>query len=304
MTMRALATRAAKHWPAVLLAAGAVVAIGLATLCIAERARNGILIRDVTYAPEHGERGRLDIMLPEGEGPFPVVVCIHGGGWYSGSKWDIRPTARRLRECGIATVIPNYRLSTTASHPAQFDDMLAVMDWLARHGADFHLDLSRVGLTGRSAGGHLAALVALQISQEPDPRYHLRCVAPFAAVTDLRLALQRPRNERIVEMIESLVGGPAAERVDLLAEASPIMRVNRNMPPTLLIHGADDPAVPASQAVAFADTLRQLGVDARACIVPGAGHDPFGPNADPARTEAAIDTYRTFLREHLTGDVP
>ena len=267
-----------------------------------QRAPGDTIIADIAYAPEHGERGLLDVMLPEGEGPFPVVVCIHGGGWRRGDKSGGRRMAGWLRELGIASVLPNYRLSTDAPFPAQRDDILAVMNWVAENAEVYGFDLDRVGLTGGSAGGHLATLVGVLVSRNPDPRYRIRCIGPNAAVADLRAATQLPPGDRGREMVELLVGGPVEEHTDLLAEASPMAHVHANVPPIMFFHGQNDPLIPAAQIVALVDTLRSLGVDARAHIVQGAGHSSFGRNPDPERPAAAVELFRAFFREHLVEE--
>ena len=109
------------------------------------------VLKDLIYRPG-SDRGLLDLTLPEGRGPFPVVVCLHGGGWTGGSKEKMAEYARLLSTAGFAAVASNYRLIGTHTHPAQEQDVFAVLDWIADHAADHALDPGRIGLTGASAG--------------------------------------------------------------------------------------------------------------------------------------------------------
>ncbi|MCZ9343065.1 alpha/beta hydrolase, partial [Streptomyces sp. TRM76130] len=102
-------------------------------------------------------------------GPVPVVVFVHGGAWRTGLRDDLGPRFRdwapgpfaRLARAGFAVVCPDYRLSGEAPHPAQQDDLAALLAWLRARAADLGVDAARTVLWGESAGGHLAALTAL-----------------------------------------------------------------------------------------------------------------------------------------------
>ncbi len=113
------------------------------------------------------DRGKLELFTPDGVGPFPVVVCIFGGGWIHGEKEIMEPYSRVLAEVNIASVNPNYRHTGTHCHPAQEEDISAVLDWVAGNAVVHGLDAQRIGLTGGSAGGHLCALVGLKTTRRP-----------------------------------------------------------------------------------------------------------------------------------------
>ncbi|MCE0448170.1 alpha/beta hydrolase [Streptomyces tricolor] len=129
---------------------------------------------------------------------MPVVVFVHGGGWRTGLRDDLGPRFRhwrpgpfaRLARSGPAVVCPDYRLSGEARHPAQLDDLRALLTWLRDRAGDLGLDPERVVLRGESAGGHLAALTALTTPQgTPAGRRPYAAASPWYAPTDLtRLA--------------------------------------------------------------------------------------------------------------------
>lgn len=124
-------------------------------------------IKDLPYMPEReGEvsdetRGAhlLDIYKPAdapADVPLPVIVDFHGGGLYYGNKENNECRDMLLAARGFAVVNANYRLVPSVSFPSQLKDAMAVLDWIAAHGAEYGLDVNRVSVTGDSAGGALA----------------------------------------------------------------------------------------------------------------------------------------------------
>ena len=252
---------------------------------------------DIQYA-DH-EKGWLDVMAPDGDGPFPVVVCIHGGGWQGGAKDDMHVFAEWLLSLGIAAVIPNYRLTDAAPHPAQEQDILASLEWMVDHANEFGFDVGRVGLTGVSAGGHLTAQIGTKASRNDDARFTVRCMYPLCPPTDMAaFALDNPD---IRNVLEALAGGPLEERVGLMRDASPIAHVHAGAPACCCVHGDSDGLVPCSQSVMFADALRAAGVPAEAVLVPGVDHAAYQPDSEPAEPLGGLDRYLAFFREHLSN---
>ena len=117
-------------------------------------------LRDIEYARVGNKSLKLDLYVPDGAGPFPVIVWVHGGGWTSGDKAlsasgpQVRQTAR-----GYAVASINYRFSQEAKFPAQIEDCKAAVRWLRAHAAEHNLDPARIAVWGDSAGGHLASLM-------------------------------------------------------------------------------------------------------------------------------------------------
>jgi PelA/Pel-15E family pectate lyase len=110
---------------------------------------------DLTYAPGR----QLDLYLPAGPGPHPVVLIVHAGGWDSGSRQMERPFARQLAARGFATAPVSYRLGKSGRFPAALHDLKAAVRWLRAHATEHNLDPTRIAVIGISAGGHLAALL-------------------------------------------------------------------------------------------------------------------------------------------------
>ncbi len=134
------------------------------------------MLTDLRYRPG-SDRGLLDLYLPDGAGPFPVVVAIHGGGWQQGDKEYMREYGEVLSAAGIAVAACNHRLTTTDPHPAQQDDIFTVLEWIAANAAEHALDPARIGITGSSSGGHLTALVGLKATKADRQARDTRCGA-------------------------------------------------------------------------------------------------------------------------------
>ena len=266
-----------------------------------ERPAGFSLTEDIAYGPE-GTWAKLDLMLPEGQGPFPVVLCIHGGGWRKGRKEQIRRYGRWIAEMGIAAVLPDYRLSRTAPHPAQEEDIFAVLDWIAANREEYSFDVHRIGLTGVSAGGHLTSLVGLKATRREGGSYTVKCIVPVSGPSDLRGVLGGPPDHRGVKRVAELVGGPPHEHVDKVRDASPILHVHPRAPACLAMHGADDAVVPAAQAIALVDSLQAVGVEARAIIVPGAGHTGYMPGSGRREPLGGLAEFQAFFRRHLLAE--
>ncbi|MCE9616005.1 MAG: alpha/beta hydrolase [Lentisphaerae bacterium] len=253
-------------------------------------------VYDIAYRADH-DRGTLDVFAPAGSGPFAVVVVLHGGGWVEGQKDHLRPYAEILNALGYVAVLPNYRLATTAPHPAQCDDTLAALDWVGAHGPEFGADPQRLGLTGTSAGGHLAALAGLIATREPSPAYSLRAVLPVCGVYDvpqwLRDCPQYRRN------VSALVGGIPEEMAHAMRDSSPITHIHGNAPPFCLTHGEMDVVVPPNQSLLFRNALAAAGVSVECHIVPDEPHTGLERVTRPGEPLGGLDAFHGFFRRHL-----
>ncbi|WP_225635566.1 alpha/beta hydrolase [Streptomyces solaniscabiei] len=245
------------------------------------------LLRAVPYAVHDGSRPlELDVWLPEEvpDGPPPVVVFVHGGAWRTGLRDDLGPRFRtwrpgpfaRLARAGFAVVCPDYRLSGEAVFPAPLDDLGAALAWLRTRAADLGVDAERVVAWGESAGGHLAALLALTA----DPALR-GCVVWYGA-TDLTAA--PPGTPEA-----ALLGAPAADAPGRAREASPVARVTPDAPPFLILHGDGDTVIPVTQGQALASALEAAGAEAAFRTVAGADHLWIGAaEADVERCFASV----------------
>lgn len=274
----------------------------------------------VTYATTPGFRPRLlDVQVPAGEGPFPVVVWIHGGGWLDGDRRFPPPTVPvellhgAVLGAGLALVSIDYRHSLEAPFPAQLHDVKAAIRYVRAFAGALGVDGDRIGVWGESAGGHLAALAglvgpdgaggaALEGAQgvgAGDTR--VAAVVDWYGVSDLVSIADHPMPvmpgmPEFPDPYEALLGGTEAERPELARAASPVTYAGGpDAPPFLLIHGTKDGLVPYSQSEQLAEALAGAGGDVTLRPVEGADHIFLGSPDVPAIVAESV----AFLSHHL-----
>ena len=128
------------------------------TTAITTTTTTGSTTTNVAYATTSSAQ-KMDIYLPTGAGPFPVVVIIHGGAFMMGDKGDETSNAAALVANGIAAVSINYRLSSEAIFPAQIQDCKAAVRFLRANATKYNLNPDKIGSWGSSAGGNLSSLL-------------------------------------------------------------------------------------------------------------------------------------------------
>jgi acetyl esterase/lipase len=237
-------------------------------------------VADIRYGEVLGFRPlELDLYLPPGpeaDGPLPVVVYVHGGGWQRGSRRDPPPLIAadfydQIAAGGFAVAAIDYRLSGEARFPAPLEDVRTAVDWVRDNADAYGLDAGRVFLWGDSAGGHLALLAALTGAA-------VRATVAWFPVTDLvsmpsDLAAAGGTPDPGPDSREArLLGGPAWSVPDLARQASPVTHASTAAPPILLLHGTVDDLVPAAQSVRLAEALGRAGATVELELVPGATH--------------------------------
>ena len=207
-----------------------------------------------------------DLLTPDGDGPFPVGVLVHGGFWREQHTLELTDDlARDLVRRGWAAWNIEFRRVGEVSQggwPLTFEDVASAVDALG--GLDAPLDLERVVAIGHSAGGHLALLAAAR----PQAAVRLAGVASQAGVYDLREADRHGLGEGATA---NFMGGHADEVPERYAEASPIERLPVGVP-LLLIHGDADQRVPIEMAYAYAEAARAAGDDVDLVARPGDDH--------------------------------
>ena len=149
----------------------------------------GLLIHENLIYARWGKRAMvLDLYLPtRHDGPLPVVIWVHGGGWQWGSHRTYRSAAMKLAKRGFATVCVEYRLAGEATFPAAVYDVKAATRWLRAHAAKYGLDPKRIGITGGSAGGNIAVLTAVTFGDKrfDGPGNHLDQSSKLQCVVSL-----------------------------------------------------------------------------------------------------------------------
>lgn len=224
------------------------------------------IYRNVHFASPGGHDLRMDLYVPQTAKPAPVVLWIFGGGWKFGSK-GYHMNLRNLTSAGIAIASIQYRTSSTAVYPAQLDDCRAAVQWLRVNGGRYGLDPQRIGASGESAGGHLAALLGTI-----EGKSRIRAVCGLYTPTDLISLGRKYAKSYKRSFLDKLLGGPIEQKLALAAEASPIKHVSAASPPFFLIHGEHDGLVPLEQSEMLLEALAHAGVESWLMVLPDKRH--------------------------------
>lgn len=293
---------------------------------------------DISYAPDTitdfvskyepqckpepaGSRRTLDIYLPnEGEGPYPVIIDIFGGGWCYGHKSShkLEPALNLLKR-GFAVVSINYSLSYQQPFPTQIYEVKAAIRFIRKYAAKYHLDGDRIALLGESAGAHLAAVTAcssassqlvdpswpnMDVSDEVQAVIAVYCPVHFGLMKELFAVEQQAWDLDTVigeygeeDSMESLLlGGAPKDKPEMVTMANPCTYINEKCPPFLFLHGDQDQVEPVVGAMMFAARIMAATTldNVQFQIVKGAHH-----NIHDFEEEWIYDVEAAFLNKKL-----
>jgi acetyl esterase/lipase len=268
---------------------------------------------DIAYASTSPNQ-LLDIYLPEtGDGPFPIVLHVHGGAFAIGNRRDIHIlTWLRALGFGYAVVSVEYRLSGEAIFPVGLQDAKAAVRWLRAHGGEYSLDAGRIAAAGGSAGGNYAAMLCVtggaSLFDDPALGNAEQSSAVQAAVDmfgptnflkmDEHLAASGlgPTNHSEADSPESrYLGARITDIPEKVRLADPATYVHAGMPPILIQHGTADSQVPVQQSLEFARAIEErVGPDCfELDVFQGGVHDDmvFDSDENMARVFGFLDRY-------------
>ena len=230
---------------------------------------------DIPYA-NLSPAQNLDIYLPEeGDGPFPVILHVHGGGFEMGDKRDMPVSAYFLGlKRGYAVVSVNYRLSNEAIFPAGLHDLKTSIRWLRAHQKEYMLDGNRIAACGGSAGGNYAAMLLLTPTVHEledlslgNPNYpcDVQAAVDMFGPTDFLMMDEQlaesglgPGDHSQADSPESkYLGAKITDVPEKVKLANPMTYIHKDMPPILIQHGRIDHLVPVQQSMIFVAKLNK-----------------------------------------------
>lgn len=251
------------------------------------------VFEDVEFSSPGGVSLKLDAHIPEGKGPFPTIILVHGGGWSAGTKQAnfIKPLFPLLDSTGYTWFTVDYRLVPKHPFPAAADDVEAAITFVKKNAKKYKVNPKRITIMGESAGGHLVELVGAR------NRQGLAAVVSFYGPLDIpEFTRQRfgdkPMTENMKQFFLVDEMNPAAWRK--LKEASGSAYLSRKTPPFLLIHGTKDEAVPYSLSDYDMKLLQAKGVKVERITVTDGIHGVVNWEKDPK-----FHTYKQPLVEWL-----
>jgi acetyl esterase/lipase len=217
-------------------------------------------IKDIEYKNINGKSLQLDLYKPANlQDPAPLLVFIHGGGWKSGKRSDYLIYLVDFARKGYVTATVSYRLLNDGPYPACAEDIRDAVGWFFRNGEKYGYDPDRIALIGGSAGGHLAMLGGYgwgETNGTADSINHkIKAVVDIYGPADLTTDYARNHT-----LVTSFLARSYEEAPALYEEASPVHYLDKDDPPTLILHGTSDRLVPISQSDYLKVKLDSLGV--------------------------------------------
>lgn len=237
----------------------------------------------VEYAHPGGKQLFLDLHVPDGPGPFPAAILVHGGGFDQGTRLtNVRPLFQPLADAGFAWFSIDYRLAPEFHFPQAIEDVNTAIVWVKAHASEYHLDVSKIALIGESAGG----LLVNYAGTHQTPQTRVAAVVDFYGPVDYAQLAQARRdhperfNMATINRHAANGGGIRFFEVEQLNAAglaklrslAPIAAVRSRMPPFLCIHGNKDDQVSFEQSVEMCDAMRKVDVPCKLITVEGGGH--------------------------------
>lgn len=236
--------------------------------------------KDIPYntGKNANPKEKLDVYYPEGVSNAPVLFFIHGGAWKKGDKSRYQHIGRYFAKNGIVTVTVSYRLSPEFKHPAHIDDVASAFAWTHKNIGKYGGDPDRIFVSGHSAGGHLAALLAL------DEKYlkkyglsskNIRGTIPISGIYyigKLNLPGGKLAKNASIEKVNEMFNDAFGKDDTKWEEASPIKYVHKDTPPMLILYGDKEPLYLRIQGDSLIKALNRAGAPAKLEVLKGETH--------------------------------
>jgi acetyl esterase/lipase len=267
--------------------------------------------KDLVYGRGGEVDLKLDLARPEGDGPFPAIVFIHGGGWLGGNRAGYATQIEEAARRGYVAVTITYRLmqfdnakketaTATQNFPAQIHDAKAAVRWLRANAEKYKIDPDRIGVTGGSAGGHLSLLVGLTDpdsklegeSGNPEQSSRVQAVVNVFGPTEMVTCYE---HSSVAWIFRLFLGGTPTEAAANYSLSSPVTFVSKDDPPVLTLHGDKDELVPVQQAELLDEKLKAAGAKHTLMVFKGQGHGFQGASAVEAN-KAMWDFFEVNLK--------
>ncbi|MFC2125348.1 alpha/beta fold hydrolase [Bacteroidota bacterium] len=266
---------------------------------------------NIKYSDVGGEELKLDLAQPSsGDGPFPLIICLHGGGWSAGHRNDVRWLLPQLTQHGYIAVTVSYRFAPNYPMPAQIYDVKAAVCFLRANAVKYNIDSDRIGVIGFSSGGHLAMMLALTDHSDGLEGYvqctstKIQAAVNFVGTGDF--TNQSPplskEAEKVVQEyyhttyneLRKGIFGTLDVNDPIYTITSPITYIDKNDPPILSLHGTEDEFISSENARHFDQAMKNTGAQHEMVLYEGEGH-----HFSQETMKIAIDKSFRFLDDQL-----
>ncbi len=284
-----------KRYPAIAIIIVVVVTVSLfAFLGNRQLGESALLPETTTFTAQSGIRYAddsnpyhlMDVYLPEGNGPFPAIIYIHGGGWAEGNRSDFSEIAQLYAKRGIAGFSISYTLAAPnrTAWPQNIEDVISALTFIQANADRYRVDTQKIAVMGSSAGAHLASLIGTLSGNESFLKNHnfngtihsqVCLVVNYDGVEDLEFVGQnQTENLNLLNsIVSSQFGGVTyIQNPELWKESSPVTYISAGSPAFVFVHGVNDRIVPIQVAQAFNAKLEAAGVETHFISIEG-DHD-------------------------------
>ncbi|MGE3804001.1 MAG: alpha/beta hydrolase fold domain-containing protein, partial [Gemmataceae bacterium] len=238
-----------------------------------------VIKKDIPFSKEGQPQQKLDLYLPRGDGPFPLVVCWFGGGFTGGKKDSMARVCAFLADKGLAAAAPGYYLANPKEDkpgwPQNVNDAKCAVRFLKANAKMYHLDPDRFAGLGHSSGAYLALMTGLTPGLKDlegkggwaEASSSLAAIVNIAGVCDRRAGLGTGT--------QSLLGKGYQDKPELRKLASPVVHITKSSPPVYTLHGEEDKTVLPDSARQLDAALKVAGVEHELQLMPKLGHNPI-----------------------------
>jgi len=262
--------------------------------------------QDVEYKNQAGKPLLAHIYQPQGAGPFPTIIDIHGGAWHNGDRMNNAGMDRALAARGVLVAALDFRQPPEAGYPASIADVNLGVRWLKAHAAEFHGSRS-IGAYGNSSGGHQVVLCALRphdpryaalpLPEDPEIDATLSYVVAAWPVIDPLYRYRFAQREGRKQLIDAHLEYWGSE--DAMAEGNPQTAVEEDeqleMPPILMVLKVNDMNHPQAMQDRFIASYRQRGGPIEVEMFEGLPEHGMVPTAEEPESMRALETIMAFI---------
>ena len=223
-----------------------------------------VLEKDIEYGNADGHPLHLDLYRPAKlTRPVPALLFIHGGAWKSGKRQDYHFYTAAFARKGYVVATASYRLTRQAPYPAAVQDCKCAVRWLRANAKKYNIDPDKIAAVGGSAGGHLS----MMLGYADDPALEgksghggvssrVSAVVNIYGVYDMTTRIAKES-----DAVKSFLQGKSFEEApELYRQSSPMVHLDKDDPPTLILHGTIDETVPVAQSDRLAAHLKRLKI--------------------------------------------
>lgn len=259
--------------------------------------------QDVVYGAANNTPLKLDVWYPrDNPNPTSTLIYIHGGGWIFGTKEGSVYQFLPYLEKGWRVVNVEYRMAGNSLAPAAVEDTRCALRWVYRNAKQYNFDISKIVLTGHSAGGHLSLITGMLPDGTPldnrcyaadkygDVPMKVAAIINWYGITDVNDIIQGENLKNYGPMWM----GSLPNASEVAKNVSPLTYVRTNLPPIFTVHGDKDDVVPYSHATRLKEALDKAKVKNQLFTVKGGGHGQFN-QADYVN---AFNEIWKFLKEN------